>query len=94
MPIDDDEVHRIHARYLEEVVEGLGLCPFARRSREQGRVHRPLFRVDADTPTPADIATTVADCIRDHEDAEIILVTFVDPTGRFETPAAFEAFPN
>ena len=92
MPSDDDEVHRIHARYLEEVVEGLGLCPFARRSREQGRVHRPLLRVEGETPTPADVAAVVAACASKHEDAEIILVTFVDPQGRFETPAAFERF--
>ena len=92
MPIDDDEVHRIHARYLEEVVEGLGLCPFARRSREQGRVHRPLLRVEGETPTAADVAAIVAKCAHDHDDAEIILVTFVDARGRFETPASFEAF--
>ena len=92
MPIDDDEVHRIHARYLEEVVEDLGLCPFARRSREQGRVHRPLFRVSASSPSPTDVAEGVATCARTHADAEIILVTFVDDEGHYDEPAAFEAF--
>jgi len=92
VPIDDDEVHRIHTRYLEEVVEGLGLCPFARHSREQGRVHRPLFRVDTDTPSAATVAEGIADCTRAHDDAEIVLATFVDPLGRFDEPAAFEAF--
>ena len=92
MPIDDDEVHRIHARYLEEVVEGLGLCPFARRSREQGRVHRPLFHVEADTPAPQRVAEQLAALTRAHDDAEIVLATFVDPSGRFEDPAPFEAF--
>ena len=92
MPIDDAEVHRIHARYLEEVVEGLGLCPFARRSREQGRVHRPLFRVEADAPAPHQVAEAIAELTRSHDDAEILLATFVDPSGRFESPAAFESF--
>lgn len=92
MPIDDDEVHRIHARYLEEVVEGLGLCPFARRSREQGRVHRPLYSVTASSPTPSEVAGRLATLTRAHADAEIILATFVDAEGRFDDPAAFEAF--
>lgn len=92
MPIDDAEVHRIHARYLEEVVEGLGLCPFARHSREQGRVHRPLFRVADDAPDPRPVADAIAKITTDHDDAEIILATFVDPGGRFSTPAAFETF--
>lgn len=92
MPIDDTEVHRIHARYLEEVVEDLGLCPFARRSREQGRVHRPLFRVEIDSPAPGEVAAAIADITRGHDDAEILLATFIDPTGRFETPGAFESY--
>ncbi len=92
MPIEDDEVRRIHSRYLEEVVEGLGLCPFARHSREQGRVHRPLFRVGESSPNPEAVAQGIAALTTAHDDAEIILATFVDPTGRFETPTAFEAF--
>lgn len=92
MPIDDDEVHRIHARYLEEVVEGLGLCPFARHSREQGRVHRPLFRVDAQGPSAEAVAHDLATLTRAHTDAEIVLATFVDPQQRFDAPGDFEAF--
>ncbi len=92
MPIDDAEVHRIHARYLEEVVEGLGLCPFARHSREQGRVHRPLFRVGDDTPDPQPVAEALAKVTTAHADAEIILATFIDPGGHFAAPTAFETF--
>lgn len=92
MPIDDEEVHRIHARYLEEVVEDLGLCPFARRSREQGHVHRPLFRVRGSSPTANEVAQGVATCVRTHADAEIILVTFVDDEGHYDEPTVFEAF--
>ncbi len=91
MPIEDDEVHRIHGRYLEEVVEGLGLCPFARRSREQGRVHRPLFRIAQD-PDAGAVAQGIAALTTTHQDAEIILATFIDPDGRFDTPASFETF--
>lgn len=92
MPIDDAEVHRIHARYLEEVVEDLGLCPFARHSREQGRVHRPVFRVGEDGPDSHVVAETISGITTAHDDAEIILATFVDPGGRFGAPAAFETF--
>lgn len=88
----DDVVHHVHDRYLKEVVEGLGLCPFARHSREQGRVHRPLFHVDEHTPEPKDVAQQVLELVRTHADVEIVLPTFVDPRGRFETPSAFETF--
>ena len=85
-------MHRIHDRYLHEVVEGLGLCPFARRSRELGRVHRPLLWVDGDDPTPQHVAHMLAQCVRDHADAEIVLLTFIDDGRRFATPPPFEAF--
>jgi hypothetical protein len=85
-------VHRIHDRYLHEVVEALGLCPFARRSREQGRVHRPLLWVDGSEPTATASARVLADCLAAHPDAEIVLLTFLDDGFRFATPAPFEAF--
>ncbi|MCA9711276.1 MAG: DUF1415 family protein [Myxococcales bacterium] len=71
-------VHRVHDRYLLEVVEALGLCPFARRSRELGRVHRPLV-YDA-APSPHAVAARIRRLVLDHPDAEIVLVTFVAPT--------------
>jgi hypothetical protein len=85
-------VHRIHDRYLIEVVEELGLCPFARRSRELGRVHRPLLWIEGSEPTPARGAHALADCIAAHPDAEIVLLTFLDDGVRFATPAPFEAY--
>ena len=36
-------IEALHTRYVVEVVEDLSLCPFARRCREQGRLHRPTF---------------------------------------------------
>jgi environmental stress-induced protein Ves len=70
-------VHRVHDRFLVDVVEPLGLCPFARRSRELGRVHRPLvYEPDA---TPAQIAARLSALVAEFPDAEIVLFTFVDP---------------
>jgi hypothetical protein len=75
-------VHRVHDRYLLEIVEGLGLCPFARHCREQGRVHRPLLY---DVPAnPADAATRLHQVVTAHGDAEIVLLTFVSPCERSE----------
>lgn len=73
-----DVLHALHDRYLLEVVEHLGLCPFARRSREQGRVHRPLHRVDASFDTGR-VAAHLCAVVREHPDAEILLPTFVVP---------------
>lgn len=70
-------VHRVHDRFLVDVVEPLGLCPFARRSRELGRVHRPL--VYDPGATPAQVAARLHALVAAHPDAEIVLVTFVGP---------------
>lgn len=87
-----DAIHALHDRYLVEIVEQLGLCPFARRSREQGRVHRPLWWV-ADALAPAAVATGLATVVSAHPDAEILLPTFVVPPDHpwndAETFAAF-----
>jgi environmental stress-induced protein Ves len=70
-------VHRVHDRFLLEVVESLGLCPFARRSRELGRVHRPLiYEPDA---SPAHVAARLFALVAAHPDAEIVLFTFIGP---------------
>ncbi len=85
-------IHALHDRYLIEVVEHLSLCPFARRSREQGRVHRPLWWV-ADTIAADRVAADLLAIVLAHPDAEILLPTFVVPPGHAwndaETFAAF-----
>ena len=86
----DEVVHRIHDRYLTEVVEELHLCPFSRKSREQGRVHRPILRCDGNRPTPAEGAKALADIARAHPDAEIVLLTFIGDDPRLATPQAFD----
>jgi len=85
-------IHRVHDRYLLEVVEGLGLCPFARRSREQGHVHRPL--VYGDAPTPEATTARLRDVLTVDPDAEIVLLTFVgaSPSLPWPTARAFDDF--
>lgn len=75
--IDVDALHAVHDRFLVEVVEQLALCPFARRSRELGRVHRPMWWCRDPPPDPAEVATALAEIVATHRDAEILLPTFV-----------------
>lgn len=87
-----DLVHAIHDRYLVEVVEGLGLCPFARHSREHGRVHRPLLWTDTGPVPPETSAGIVLETHQRNPGCEIILLTFVDRPGRFADPKVFESY--
>jgi hypothetical protein len=86
------EVQRVHGRYLREVVEALNVCPFARRSREQGRVHRPVYFSHEGAPRAERVADDLARLVREHEDAEIILLTF--PTGSEHPFWATERFED
>lgn len=84
---------RVHDRFMREVVEGLNLCPFARKSRELGRVHRPIFRVDGGDPTPEHCAGALADLLERHPDTEIVLLTYPVPAGHaWEDSAGFDRF--
>lgn len=83
----------MHDRYLVEIVEELGLCPFARRSRELGRVHRPLWWTDAEHPSPRACAERLAALAREFGDVEIVLLTFVVPAGDpWQDAETFAAF--
>lgn len=74
----EDAIQAVHERYQREAVEDLNLCPFARRSREQGRVHRPL--VYASEPAPAIAAAhRLREIVRSGADVEVVLLTFVLP---------------
>lgn len=94
----------LHARYVLEVVEELGLCPFARKCRELGRLHRPSFVVAAGVAAQ-DAAEQLAGLVAAHPDAEVVLLTFVTrgavpgtPSGPtalerdFADPERFEEF--
>ena len=91
-PPDEATVQAIHDRYQREIVEGLGLCPFARRSREQGRVHRPVFVSHGGRePSASEVAVSLAELVDTQRDAEIVLLTFpVPPAHRWNRPQEFE----
>ena len=69
-------IEALHTRYVVEVVEDLSLCPFARRCREQGRLHRPTFLAAA-APEADAVARDLASLLARHRDAEIVLLTFI-----------------
>jgi len=92
---DDVPAHVVdaHDRYLRELVEGLSLCPFARRSRELGRVHRPFFRIQSAEPSPMPYAQSLRDIAETHDDTEIVLLTFlVHEDHPWQRPDRFEAW--
>ena len=86
-------VERVHGRYQREIVEQLNICPFARKSREQGRVHRPIYLPQHEAVDPTRVATELLARVDAHADAEIVLLTFaVGPAHEFAQADAFEAF--
>jgi hypothetical protein len=93
-PPPEAAIQAIHDRYQREIVEGLGLCPFARRSRELGRVHRPVFVATAAAdPDPREVAEALARLVDRDRSAEIVLLTFPIPPGHpWSRPSAFEQF--
>ncbi len=93
-PPDESVIQAIHGRYQREIIEELGLCPFARRSRELGRVHRPVFvSTEAHEPSPSEVARTLAELVDARRDAEIVLLTFPVPPGhRWNRVQEFEGF--
>src|SRR5690554_1904063 len=95
-PPEEAVVQAIHDRYLVEIVEGFGLCPFARRSRELGRVHRPVFISAGDRePRASEVAKTLAELVDARRDAEIVLLTFpIPPAHRWNQPREFEGLLN
>lgn len=56
------EALRLHSRYLDEVVRGYGLCPWADRAMRDGRVRRHVI---ADVAPPADAAFAFIDAVED-----------------------------
>ena len=56
------EARRVHERYMVEVVEAFGLCPWARDARIHGRVH--LHVTFLTTPDPMQLAAEVDACMQ------------------------------
>ena len=77
------------ARYLENVVEGLDLCPYARPSRRAGgvRMERVGSRHDA-----GHCAARVAELARDAAAEAVLLVFDLAPGDRRHEARAFEGF--
>jgi hypothetical protein len=90
----DEAVHSVHDRYLLEVVEGLGVCPFARKSRESGNVVRELIRGGETDWTLRTAVQRVKARTLEPRVWEIIFLTF-PPSGaelQFPDLRGFEAF--
>lgn len=87
-------MHSVHDRYLLAIVEGLGICPFARKSRESGNVVRELIRgAEADWTLRTAVQRVKARAFEPRV-WEIILLTF-PPMGtevQFPDRRGFEAF--
>lgn len=60
-PRFEHEARRVHERYMVEVVEAFGLCPWARDARSKGRVNVHVTFLT--TPDPIALAAQVADCM-------------------------------
>lgn len=74
-------------RYLRQFVEALRLCPYARRCREEGKLHRRVLRSRAEAlPAIAAIEALPADSV------EVALLIFPDEPA--EGPAAARAFES
>jgi hypothetical protein len=93
-PPDEAVIQAIHDRYQREIVEDLNMCPFARRSRELGRVHRPVFVSTREhEPSPSEVARALAELVAARADAEIVLLTFPIPPGhRWNRAQEFERY--
>jgi hypothetical protein len=87
-------VQATHGRYQREVIETLNVCPFARRSRELGRVHRPVFVAETDpNPLATRVAQRLLEITRESPDAEIVLHTFLVPQDHaWRDPLRFDAW--
>ena len=89
----DATVHAIHDRYLEEIVEGMNLCPFSRKSREAGRVERPIFRPSTAEDAARHAGDLLERTIARNPAVEILLLTVPVPGAHpWSDAATFEGF--
>ena len=74
-------------RYLREFVEALQMCPYARRCRESGKLHRRVLLEGAAAAAIEEIEALP------EESVEVALLIFPDaPVGSEEAARHFEAF--
>ncbi len=75
-------------RYLREFVEALSLCPYAKRCREEGKLHRRVLRGRAGA-----LAAIAAIEALPAESVEVALLIFPDEPAQDQADArAFESF--
>jgi hypothetical protein len=83
--VDDEwvrEAERLHRRYLVEVVEAFGLCPWAERARLDGKTHVSILLEADETALEASMAVLDR---WGHEQAEIGFLVYPRlPLGRLE----------
>ncbi|HEY5676554.1 MAG TPA: hypothetical protein VIR81_07215, partial [Myxococcales bacterium] len=83
-----EDALRRNDRYLREFVEALRLCPYAKRCREEGKLHRRVLR-GRDQALPAIAAIEALP----KESVEVALLIFPDEPADGEASArAFESF--
>ena len=88
MTTADERVLARNDRYLREFVEALHLCPYARRCREEGKLHRRVIR------RREEALAAIREIEAMPEDAvEVALLIFPEePADGEESARAFEAF--
>ena len=75
-------------RYLQEFVEALHLCPYAKRCRESGKLHRRVVLRAADAPAAVRAVEALPEAA-----VEVALLIFPNaPADGVESARAFEAF--
>jgi hypothetical protein len=84
----DEEVLARNDRYIRDFVEALHLCPYARRCREAGKLHRRVIRRREDALAAVrEIETLPEDAV------EVALLIFPgEPADGSESARAFESF--
>ena len=71
----DAEAVRLHRRYLVEIVEQLGLCPWARRARLDGRIRQRVSMAEDAEHAVSDATKSIAS-LAAEDDVEVAFVIF------------------
>lgn len=90
---DDATVHAIHDLYVQEIVEGFGLCPFARRCREEDKLKRIIFWPEQTQVCSQEVAQKLNDVQSLQPVPDVVLLTFVvSEEHSWNKPDSFEIF--
>ncbi|GIW72316.1 MAG: hypothetical protein KatS3mg102_1858 [Planctomycetota bacterium] len=89
-PAFEREVLRINERYVTEIVEAFGICPFARRARERGQIARTVLP-QSDPARALGPALQALLALERTEPAQVLMGMFIFPCLRIGL-RAFSAF--